>query len=430
MPLTVLAGATETAAPPRVGLVCMNYAPEVTGIGPYTAGLAEGLAQAGFEVSVRTAVPHYPAWRAQADESDQVENGVRVARLRSYIPRHPGFATRAVFEILYGLRFAARSLRHLDVVVLVSPALFASVIVRLRIALSLHRPATILWIQDRYSAGVREISGSGQSLPQRLVHWVESSLAQSCDRVVVIHERWKSEIALDLGVSKQKISVVRNWTHVELVPGSDVAVVRESLGWDSSETVVLHCGNMGAKQGLDTVIEAARLSESEGHSLRFVLMGDGNQRERLERAAQGCSRIQFVDPQPEGRFTQILAAADILLVNEMPGMCSTAVPSKLTSYFTAGRPVLAATDPTSVTAAEVLASGAGELVRPGSARELVNGARALAADLGRVDRAAGPAYVNSVLRASVALDAFTSLINSLDEHDVADAQSGVSIAAV
>lgn len=415
---------------PRIGLVCMNYAPEVTGIGPYTAGLAEGLAAAGFDVSVRTAVPHYPAWQAQAEPGDSIENGVQITRLSSYIPRHPNFITRAVFEILYGVKFAARSLRNLDVVVLVSPALFASAIVRLRLAMSARRPATVLWIQDRYSAGVREISGDGMSSAQKLIHWIESALARSCDRVVVIHERWRSEIAADLGVAKQKISVVRNWTHVQPTAGSEPTAVRESLGWKDSEVVVLHCGNMGAKQGLDTVIAAARISQCEQLPLRFVLMGDGNQRERLEQSAQGCDRVQFVDPQPEDRFTEILAAADVLLVNEMPGMCSTAVPSKLTSYFTARRPVLAATDATSVTAGEVQASQAGIVVPPGSSRALVEAAMALASDPGRIDPAAGPAYVNSVLSATVALTAFTDLLASLDEGGVADAQTGVSIAAV
>lgn len=414
----------------RVGLVCMNYAPEVTGIGPYTAGLAEGLAAAGFDVSVRTAVPHYPYWRAQSGASSGLENGVRVTRLRSYIPRHPSFVTRAIFEILYGLKFAARSFRNLDVVVLVSPALFASAIVRLRIALSTRHPATVMWVQDRYSAGVREMGSGEQSVAQRLIHWLESSLARSCDRVVVIHERWRADVAADLGVSKHKISVVRNWTHVQPKTNSDATATRQSLGWGSAETVVLHCGNMGAKQGLDAVVQAARLSASEQLPLRFVLMGDGNQRERLEQLAQGCDRVQFIDPQPEDRFTEILAAADVLLVNEIPGMCSTAVPSKLTSYFTAGRPVLAATDPGSVTASEVQASHAGVVVGPGCPRTLVDAALGLSHDLSLVDRAAGPAYVSSVLSRESALAAFSGLLTRFDDGAVADTQTGVSIAAV
>ena len=58
-------------------------------------------------------------------------------------------------------------------------------------------------------------------------------------------------------------------------------------------------------------------------------------------------------------FQVALSAADFLLVNELPGVKDMAVPSKLTSYFNAGVPVVAATDDGSVTAAEIATSGGG-----------------------------------------------------------------------
>ena len=50
----------------RVLIVGINYSPELTGIGPYTAGLAEHLAARGDEVTVITGLPHYPDWRIAA----------------------------------------------------------------------------------------------------------------------------------------------------------------------------------------------------------------------------------------------------------------------------------------------------------------------------------------------------------------------------
>ena len=46
---------------PRVLVMGLNYAPERTGIAPYTAGMARGLA-IEFDVEVLTAHPHYPDW--------------------------------------------------------------------------------------------------------------------------------------------------------------------------------------------------------------------------------------------------------------------------------------------------------------------------------------------------------------------------------
>ncbi|MBD0321819.1 MAG: glycosyltransferase WbuB, partial [Aldersonia sp.] len=47
----------------RVKIVGINYAPETTGIAPYTSGLADGLAARGHRVEVLTGQPHYPQWR-------------------------------------------------------------------------------------------------------------------------------------------------------------------------------------------------------------------------------------------------------------------------------------------------------------------------------------------------------------------------------
>ena len=137
------------------------------------------------------------------------------------------------------------------------------------------------------------------------------------------------------------------------------ADVRTRLGWASNDVVVLHAGNMGKKQGLENVIAAARLADKSNSRVRFVLMGDGNQRRALEELAIGIKALQFVSPLPGDEFMEALASADFLLVNELPGVKDMAVPSKLTSYFNAGVPVIAATDSGSVTAAEIAASCGG-----------------------------------------------------------------------
>jgi colanic acid biosynthesis glycosyl transferase WcaI len=77
-------------------------------------------------------------------------------------------------------------------------------------------------------------------------------------------------------------------------------------------------------------------------------------------------------------FTDVLAAADVLLLHERAGVVEMCVPSKLTSYFAAGRPVLAATSPRSAAAHEISASGAGTVVDPGDPSVLLEALRSLA----------------------------------------------------
>ncbi len=72
--------------------------------------------------------------------------------------------------------------------------------------------------------------------------------------------------------------------------------------------------------------------------------------------------VEFISSLPDDEYALALVAADVFVVNELPGVSGMAVPSKLTSYFASGRPVVAATDIGGVTSEEVLASGSGVCV--------------------------------------------------------------------
>lgn len=94
---------------------------------------------------------------------------------------------------------------------------------------------------------------------------------------------------------------------------------------------------MGLKQGLEVLVDAARLAPG----IRVVIMGDGNQREALCERAAGLRNLDILPPAGADDFTDVLAAADVLAVTQRASVLDMSVPSKLTSYFVSGRPVVA-----------------------------------------------------------------------------------------
>lgn len=365
----------------RITILGLNYAPETTGNAPYTSSLAEGLSAAGHVVQVVTGYPHYPEWDLREGYSgwkrEEAINGVSVKRLRHYVPRNPTALARMHMELSFGVRLMFSRWHKPDVVLVVSPALFSCALAILRVRLRPNRPAVGIWIQDLYSRGVVE-TGTGGGMLGRLATALESKILRSTDGVAAIHDRFKRHMVDSLGIDAERVQVIRNWTHLPASPTSGIQEMRSRLGWGADDIVVLHAGNMGKKQGLENVVEAARIADSRGSAVRFVLMGDGNQRKRLEHLAAGTSRIDFIDGLPELDFQLALAASDVLLVNELPGVKDMAVPSKLTSYFNAGVPVIAATDEDSVTAFEIDTSGGGVRVDASNPLALVETAEALA----------------------------------------------------
>ena len=405
--------------PLRTLVFGLNYPPETTGISPYTGAMAGGLAWRGHEVRAITAHPHYPDWKissgyGQWSRSEQID-GVHVTRLRHYVPTQPSPLPRALSEASFGVRQSLARWGRPAAIVAVSPALISSALVRLRARLTHRSTPFVVWVQDLYGIGISE-TGQGGGFAARMIRNVEGWLLRSASTVVVIHDRFADRVHEDFGVPRERIAVIRNWTHLPPLPPVDVAAVREAHGWADDEVVVVHTGNMGVKQGLHHVVEAGRLAHQRGERVRFVLVGNGSQRDDLQQRADAhATTTQLLPPLADGDFTDILQAADILLVNELPGVAEMAVPSKLTSYFAAGRPVLAATDSTGITAQEVRGAEAGLVVPAGDPAALLDGVSALLSDPVTAARLGenGKRYRETVLDETFAIDRFDSLLADL-----------------
>jgi glycosyltransferase involved in cell wall biosynthesis len=172
---------------------------------------------------------------------------------------------------------------------------------------------------------------------------------------------------------------------------------------------------MGLKQGLEQAVDAARRADESGHDVLFALVGDGSQRNALIARAAGTRKIQFLPFQSETDLPDLLAAADVLLVSERATVVDMSLPSKLTTYFAAGRPIVAAVPSDGSTAAEIRRSGAGVIVPvadPDGLNEAVANLRtdrARAAALGD----AGRQYASANLDESVAMRRVEALVERL-----------------
>jgi colanic acid biosynthesis glycosyl transferase WcaI len=402
----------------RVLILSINYAPEPTGIAPYTAGLAIGLAKRGHEVLVLTGYPHYPFWK-RGDiglpyRSEERIDGVRVRRLKHLVPPRPSWTGRAAMELTFGLQLLTTSWRRPEVVICVTPPLLAAAMSVVRGRLTWRRPAVGIMVQDLYSRGVEETKAAS-GWTARGLRVVESLAIRLCDGVSVIHTGFMKDLVQQLQVEKRRIRVIRNWTHVSPPEPSASAAFRNAHGWGADEVVILHAGNMGYKQGLENVVAAASLAARTNSKARFVLLGDGNQRATLEATAAGVPALQFLPPVKDAEFPAALGAADVLLVNERPGVAQMSVPSKLTSYFNSGKPILAATDANGLTAHEIAASGAGVCVPADRPDLLLSEATGLGTDRERGRRlgVAGRRYCDGFLTEEAALDRYEEWVVDL-----------------
>src|SRR5207248_6353935 len=113
----------------RVALLSASYAPELTGIGPYSAELAQALIQRGHEVQVISSFPFYPEWSARVPRGTflyrtEHVDGVRVTRCRTYVPSAQGLVRRLLHELSWAVTAFPRAVHFsswADVWVVVTP---------------------------------------------------------------------------------------------------------------------------------------------------------------------------------------------------------------------------------------------------------------------------------------------------------------------
>jgi len=111
----------------------------------------------------------------------------------------------------------------------------------------------------------------------------------------------------------------------------------QSTGIPNNPVEVLFCGSFVPLQGVNTIIEAARLVPE----VNWTLLGKGKLREGCERAAEGLGNVRLEDWVPYDQLASRIGDADILLgiFGETP-KAARVIPNKFYQAIACGRPII------------------------------------------------------------------------------------------
>jgi colanic acid biosynthesis glycosyl transferase WcaI len=411
----------------------LNYAPEPTGIGKYTGEMAEWLAAHGHAVEVICGLPHYPQWQVAAGYEgfrfrSETLAGVRVHRARHYVPAADRLRARTrIFletSFTWGAarfwlpRFFSRQKPEVVIAVMppmqigVWPILYAWV----------RGVPWVLHVQDlQLDAALRLGMLPGGAIGQ-VLYRVEAFLLRRATRVSTITEAMRQRV-IEKGAASERAWLFPNWADIKAVcPGPRDNTFRKEFGIAPETVLVLYAGNMGEKQGLEVVLEAAQLCADET-CLQFLMVGTGGARLRLEQkaATMGLRNIRFLPVQPVERLSEMLAAGDIHLVVQRRDAADLVMPSKLTNILAAGRPCVATVDSGTALYDAVAGADTGLTTTPGDPAALAQAILDLARnpekreDYGRNARA----YAELTLDKEYILKAFEDKLLLLTEPEEA-----------
>jgi glycosyltransferase involved in cell wall biosynthesis len=309
------------------------------------ASFVRALIERGHEVEVVTGFPNYPigklypGYRLKLHQVETIE-GVTVHRVplwpshgRSTIGRMLNYFSYVLSAALYG----AFKAKPFDVIYSYAPptvGLAATFIGFLR-----HRPF-VLDVQDLWPDSVVKSGMPGASRMETALKAMCNVLYRRASRILV-QSRGIAATLASRGVPPDKIDVVFNW--------SDENAARplgtcdpSSYGMEGKFNVV-YGGNLGAVQGLDTLIRAADIARATVQNLQLLLIGNGMDRDRLiaMRDNIGAPNVRIEPSVPRQQIGDIFAAADVLTLHLVDDpLFEITIPQKTQFYLAMGRPVL------------------------------------------------------------------------------------------
>jgi colanic acid biosynthesis glycosyl transferase WcaI len=358
-----------------------NYAPEQLGIGPYTTGLAEHFKGRGDEVTVLTTFPHYPNYRWQGRPGlyrRELRAGVAVRRMRAILPRRRSAAWRVVFDSSVGAGLLINSIgvSRPDLVLSVVPTLQGGLIGS--ILAKLWGVPSFLLIQDLPLETGLAVGMLRPGTITRLGARFERFVYRQASQIVVIGDRFRDNL-LAKGVRDEMISIIPNWVELDdNCAAKPDPEMRRYLAGSADKFLVLHTGAMAEKQGLANVVEASR-ELADDSTIATALVGDGPTKCQLVAAIEhwGLTNLRVLGVQPATDYARMLAAADVLLLNQRRDVVDAVVPSKLLQYMAAGRPIIAAVNEASVAAELILDAKSGVVVSPEDPIRLADAIRSI-----------------------------------------------------
>jgi glycosyltransferase involved in cell wall biosynthesis len=182
------------------------------------------------------------------------------------------------------------------------------------------------------------------------------------DRIVAIGDTMRERLVAK-GAPSDNVVVIPNWVDTSaLTPAPRRNAWSQRNGLDD-RFVVMHSGNVGNAQDLDSLIRAATMLED----VTIAIVGDGVRRDELEALARelAADNVRFLPYQPHETLSQSLSSADVHVVGLAAGLAGYVVPSRLYGILAVARPAIVAADADSEPAQLVERVGCGVVVPPG-----------------------------------------------------------------
>ena len=326
-----------------------------------------------FDISVITGMVR----GSSATPGRSEREGVEVIRVRSSAFDRANLVLRGVNYSTYlvqALRAGLGAARPDVVMCMTDPPIIADVAL---IVARRFRSRLVVISQDVFPEIAVELGRLDNQLVIGLLRKMIRSYLERADRIIAIGDTMRLRLE-GKGAPPDRIRVIPNWVDTEMIRpmARDNDWAREN--GLTGRFVVMHSGNVGHTQNLDSLVRAATFLR-DLDDLRIPVIGTGARYADLVELAGRLDvpSVMFLPYQPRAVLPYSLSSADVHVIGLAHGLSGYVVPSRFYGVLAAGRPVIVAADAESETASIVHEVGCGVVIPPGRADLLAGAIRGI-----------------------------------------------------
>lgn len=354
----------------RILFISLGYHPEIGGNTIIASRVTADLAEMGHEVHVVTGFPYHglaapiPEYRGRYFMREMYK-GVHVHRAFNYTSTSKSIVAKILnqFSFVFSSILSAMAAPKPDVIFVMSPPLLLGATGF--VVSMLRRVPFIYNAQDIHPQCLIDVGFLKKKSSIKFWEAVEGFVYRRAFRIVCICDAARNFLQAVKKVPASKLDVLENFTdteHVKVLPRENR--FREKHGL-SGKFVVLSAGTMSMTQDLDVALDAAALLRDE-KDIHFLIVGGGTQRDRIagRLAEMSLPNVTMLPFQPEDEMPEMMAAADLCLVNTKKAVTIVSMPSKIFGIISAARPILATVAENSAAADYIKKAGCGLVAEP------------------------------------------------------------------
>lgn len=321
----------------KILVICQYYYPEPFSI----SNICEELVKRGHEVTVVTGIPNYPMGKIYegyrgGKKRDEVIGGVNVHRCFT-VGRRSGPIWRFINYYSYmfsSTHYVSRLKERFDVVFVnqLSPVMMAraGINYKEKSGVKLLMYCLDLWPESLVMGGIKR-----NSPIYKMYHRISEKIYKQADKIFITSKSFSDYFSQEFGIND-----------AEYLPQYAENVFNPEICRKTPDSTVdlMFAGNVGAAQGVDTIIRAAALTK-DIPNLRWHIVGDGSELDNCKRLADELSAesVVFHGRQAADKMPEFYSKADIMLVTMIDDpTISRTLPGKVQTYMAAGKPILAA----------------------------------------------------------------------------------------